>query len=458
MNLPSIALHTDLYQLTMAEGYWKLGIHNRKAAFDLFFRENPFGGAYAICSGLENIVNYITKYRFEEQDLQYLASLKTANQHPLFDKNFLKFLETLELEVDVDAIPEGTVVFPKEPLIQIKGPLLQCQLLETALLNLLNFPTLIATKASRVILAAGQDPVIEFGLRRAQGIDGALTATRASFVGGVGATSNVAAGFLHQIPVRGTHAHSWVMAFDSEQDAFEGYAKVLPHNAVFLVDTYSTLDGIKHAIEVGKQLKASDHSFLGIRLDSGDLVSLSIAARKMLDEAGFEDTQIMASGDLDEYEIARIKKEGGKISIWGVGTRLVTAFDQPALGGVYKLVAIQDDHGVWKNKSKRSDDLLKQTLPGIMKVRRYFKQGMFEHDLLYNVGSQEKLNPSAQGDYEDLLKPIFRAGQLHYSLPSLGEIQTRTLDQLRRLPVELKHPKANSQYKVELFQGNVKES
>lgn len=451
MNLPSIALHTDLYQLTMAEGYWKLGMHNRKAAFNLFYRKNPFEGAYAISCGLEDIVSYITKYRFTEQEIQYLSSLTASNNLPLFDQSFLKVLKEIELEVDIEAIPEGTIVFPNEPLVQVRGPIMHCQLLETALLNLVNFPTLIATKASRVMLAAKGDQIIEFGMRRAQGVDGAITATRASFVGGVTSTSNTSAGFIYRIPVKGTHAHSWVMAFDDELEAFEAYAKVMPHNSVFLVDTYSTIEGVKHAIEVGTKLKAAGHRFMGIRLDSGDLIKLSILSRKMLDEAGFHDTQIMASGDLDEYEIERVKAGGSKISIWGVGTRMVTAYDNPALGGVYKLVAIQDEKGHWMNKSKRSDDIAKETMPGRIRARRYTKEGKFQHDILYSIEQQEALDLLDNSNCEDLLRPIFKAGHLDYRLPSLKEIQARTIKQLECLPDEYKLLKPNKQYPVQLF-------
>lgn len=458
--LPSIALHTDLYQLTMAQGYWILGMHTRSAVFDLFFRENPFKGGYAVACGLESVVDLVEKYGFKSQDIEYLASLKAFDGTALFQSDFLDALLNLQLTVDVDAIEEGTVVFPKEPLLRVQGPIWQCQLLETALLNLVNFATLIATKAARVCYAA-KDPVIEFGLRRAQGPDGGLTASRAAFVGGVEFTSNVLAGQQFGIPVRGTHAHSWIMAFDTELGAFQAYASALPNNCVFLVDTYRTREGVQHAIEVGKTL---GDRFLGLRLDSGDIAGLSIEARQLLDQAGFKQTKILASSDLDKYEIERLKKMGAKVDLWGVGTRLVTGYDQPALGGVYKLVSIQDEQGRWRHKAKRTDDLTKKTMPGIHGVRRYSKNGIFQRDVLYLIDpeisvlgstsisastSSSALVLPASGEQEELLQPIFRNGKRVYQLPALTDIQERTKSQLQKLPISLRELKPNVQYSVE---------
>ena len=341
----SLSLLTDLYQITMAQGYWKLGRAEREAAFHLFFRKSPFQGGYTVVAGLEYIVEYLRQFRFQQDDIDYLAGLQGNDQRPLFQRDFLDYLGNLELCVDVDAIPEGTVVFPHEPLVRIKGPILQCQILETALLNIVNYQTLIATKAARICTATGGQPVLEFGLRRAQGIDGSLAASRAAYLGGCTATSNVLAGKLFGIPVRGTHAHSWVMSFDEELSSFEGYAQVMPNNCVFLVDTYDTLDGVRNAIRVGKQLRENGHEMVGVRLDSGDLAYLSIEARKLLDEAGFNNAAIVASNDLDEHIIASLKDQGATIAVWGVGTKLVTAYDQPALGGVYKLGAMQSGNG-----------------------------------------------------------------------------------------------------------------
>lgn len=342
----SLALLTDLYELTMAYGYWKLGLGEREAVFCLSYRNNPFDGGFSIACGLHDVIDFLQSLRFSQEDTDYLASLTGADGKPLFDRGFLEHLRQMEFACDIDALPEGTVAFGHEPLIRVKGPIFQGQIIETALLTLLNFQTLIATKAARICLAAKGDPVLEFGLRRAQGIDGGITATRAAYVGGCAATSNLLAGKLFGIPVKGTHAHSWVMTFDTELEAFDAYAKVMPNNCIFLVDTYNTISGIAHAIEVGKTLHAQGHELTGIRLDSGDLAYLSIEARKMLDEAGFKHTAILATNDLDESIIASLKdQQGAKITVWGVGTKLATAFDQPALGGVYKLTALRDSNG-----------------------------------------------------------------------------------------------------------------
>ena len=306
---PPLALLTDLYQLTMAYGYWKLGRAEQEAVFHLFFRKPPFAGGYAVAAGLETAIEFLRAFRFDESDIAYLASLTGNDGRPLFDAEFLGHLGELRLAVDVDAMPEGTVAFGQEPLVRVRGPILQCQLLETPLLNIINFQTLIATKAARICEAAGDDSVLEFGLRRAQGIDGALSASRAAYIGGCSATSNVLAGKLFGIPVKGTHAHSWVMSFDTEAESFEQYAAVMPNNCVFLVDTYDTLDGVRQAAEVGKKLRRQGHELVGIRLDSGDLAYLSIEARKILDEAGFPDAGIVASNDLDEHLIENLRTQ-----------------------------------------------------------------------------------------------------------------------------------------------------
>ena len=339
------ALLTDLYQLTMAYGYWKSGRSELEAAFHLFFRKAPFQSGFTIAAGLATAIDFLKSFHFTDADLQFLATLTGNDNRPLFEPGFLEYLRTLRFCCDVDAIPEGSVVFPNEPLLRIKGPILQCQLLETALLNLLNFQSLIATKAARICLAARGEPVLEFGLRRAQGVDGALAASRAAYIGGCAATSNVLAGKIFGIPVRGTHAHSWVMSFDDEREAFLAYAEAVPNNCVFLVDTYDTLEGVRHAVETGKWLREHGYEMVGIRLDSGDLAWLSIEARKILDEAGFPKAVIIASNNLDEHIIASLKEQGAQINVWGVGTKMITAYDQPALGGVYKLSAIRGKDG-----------------------------------------------------------------------------------------------------------------
>jgi nicotinate phosphoribosyltransferase len=439
-------LLTDLYQLTMAYGYWKLGMHERDAVFHIIFRKLPFDNNYAVACGLSTVIDFINNWRFLPEDLAYLRGLKAPDNTPLFNKEFLDYLKNLRFSCDVDAVPEGTVVFPQEPLLRIKGPLLQGQLVESTLLNIINFQTLIATKASRVCRAAAGDSVLEFGMRRAQGPDGALSASRAAYIGGCDATSNVLAGKLYDIPVRGTHGHSWVTAFPDELSAFEAYAEVMPSNCVLLVDTYDTLHGVKNAIEVGKKLKQQGAKLRGIRLDSGDLADLSIKARKLLDEAGFHDTQIIASNSLDEHIVAQLKQQGAPISIWGVGTKLTTAYDQPALDGVYKLSALRDENGKWIYKLKLSEQAVKISNPGIYQVRRFFSQNKYVMDVMYDVelGIHEEpglvsldaphtITQLAQHDSGiDLLEPIFREVKLVYSAPSIHETRRYSIQQIEQ--------------------------
>ncbi len=432
----SLALLTDLYQLTMAYAYWRSEMHTREAVFHLFYRRNPFEGGLALACGLGTVVEFLEGLRFAEEDVAYLAGLTGADGQPLFEPAFLRYLLDLHLAVDVDAMPEGTVCFAHEPLVRVRGPVIACQLLETALLNIVNFQTLVATKAARVCRAAQDDRVVEFGLRRAQGIDGGLAASRAAYIGGCHATSNVLAGKLFGIPVQGTHAHSWVMCFDDERSAFQTYAQALPNNCVFLVDTYDTLAGVRHAIEVGCWLKQQGQELLGIRLDSGDLAELSIAARRLLDEAGFKSTRIIASNDLDERLIESLKHQGATITVWGVGTRLVTAYDQPALGGVYKLGAIREPGGAWQYRIKLSEQAIKVNNPGVLQVRRFQRHGQAMGDMLYDqeigatppngmtVTSVHLADISRRQDFErdtpyaDLLTPIFRQGTRVYDPPT----------------------------------------
>ena len=441
---PSLALLTDLYQLTMSYGYWRTGVGRREAAFHLFFRENPFGGGYAVACGLAAAVEFLERFRFADDDLTYLATLEGNDGGPLFPDEFLDHLGGLRLECDVDAVPEGTVVFAHEPLVRVTGPIVQAQLLETPLLTLLNFPTLLATKAARVCEAARGDPVLEFGLRRAQGIDGGVTASRAAYVGGCAATSNVLAGRLFGIPVKGTHAHSWVMCFDDELSAFDAYARAMPNNCVFLVDTYDTLRGVRHAAEVGRRLRERGHEMVGVRLDSGDLAYLSIEARKILDDAGFPDAAIVASSDLDEHIIETLKQQGATIGVWGVGTKLATAYDQPALGGVYKLTAVRDGDGPWHDKLKLSDETAKTSTPGLLQVRRYVQDGQAAGDAIYDLrrppangctiidpadpARQKTIPPGTAG--EDLLVPVLRKGERVYTPPTVTESRDRTHRQL----------------------------
>ncbi|QDT61504.1 Nicotinate phosphoribosyltransferase pncB2 [Stieleria bergensis] len=459
-----LGLLTDLYQLTMAHAYWKTGGAESEAVFHLFFRSNPFGGGYAISAGLDQVIDYFNDYQFDAADVAYLSELRGNDDKPLFEPGFLTHLKELQLQCDLDAIPEGTVVFPHQPLLRVRGPLIQCQLLETALLNIINFQTLVATKASRITSVCGDDPVLEFGLRRAQGIDGALSASRAAFIGGCAATSNVLAGKLFGIPVKGTHAHSWVMCFDNEREAFETYADAMPNNCVFLVDTYDTLQGVRHAIDVGQRLKERGHQMVGIRLDSGDLAYLSIEARKLLDEAGFHDAAIVASNDLDEQIIRSLKEQGAQISVWGVGTKLSTAFDQPALGGVYKLSAIKPTGGQWQPKTKLSEQAIKTSTPGILQVRRYFDDQGAQADMIFNEldGASDDcvmidpLDPTRRKTFasdqkhEDLLTPVFRNGTRVCERISLAKIRTRREQQLQQFHSGIRRHTYPHQYPVGL--------
>jgi len=463
----SLALLTDQYQLTMAYGYWKAGIHEHDAVFNMHFRHNPFGGGYSICCGLEYVIEYLQGLRFDDDDLSFLDGLTGNDGQRLFDPGFLDYLRGFRFTCDIDAIPEGTAVFPHEPLVRVRGPIIQGQIVETPILNLVNFQTLIATKASRICLAAAGEPVIEFGLRRSQGVDGGLAAARAAYVGGVAATSNVLAAKLFGIPVRGTHAHSWVMAFSSEAAAFQAYAEAMPNNCVFLVDTYASLEGVRLAVEAGRWLREQGHEMVGVRLDSGDLAYLSVKSRKILDQAGFEQAVIVASNDLDEHVIASLKQQGATIGVWGVGTRLVTAHDEPALGGVYKLSAVRPPGGEWRHTLKVSEQVAKITNPGMLQVRRYSSREEFAADMIYDEGSgiadppmivdpgdmtrRKRLDPTLAS--EDLLVPVFRAGRLVYQAPELAQTRQRAQDQLARFHPGIKRFVNPHAYPVGLEKG-----
>jgi nicotinate phosphoribosyltransferase len=380
----SLALLTDLYQLSMAAGYWKTGASEREAVFHLTYRRPPFAGGYAIAAGIAPAIAYLRKLTFQPDDLAYLGSLVDAKGLPLFERDFLAYLGALRFQCTVDAVPEGSLVFPHEPILRVSGPILQAQLVETALLAIVNYQTLVATKAARVCQAARGAPVLEFGLRRAQGIDGGIAGSRAAYIGGVAASSNVLAGKLLGIPIRGTHAHSWVMFHDDELAAFRAYARAQPGNCTFLVDTYDTLDGVKHAIVVGNELRAQGYELAGIRLDSGDLAHLSIEARKLLDAAGFPKAKVVASNDLDEYLISSLHDQGARIDSYGVGTRLITAFDQPALGGVYKLGATKNADGTLHDVIKLSEQPIKISNPGVLQVKRLRRGGELAGDVIYD--------------------------------------------------------------------------
>jgi nicotinate phosphoribosyltransferase len=467
----SLSLLTDLYQLTMAYGYWKNKKHEQEAVFNMFFRKAPFHSGFTIACGLEYIIDYLENFRLDASDIAYLAELQGNDGKPLFEVEFLEYLATMKFSCTIDAIPEGTVVFPNEPLLRVSGNILQCQIIETAILNIVNFQTLIATKAARMCIATKGESVLEFGLRRAQGIDGALSASRAAYIGGCAATSNVLAGKLFGIPVRGTHAHSWVMSFESELEAFEAYANVMPNNCTFLIDTYDTLEGVRNAVKVGKTLKEKGYQLAGVRLDSGDLAYLSIEARKILDENGFESTAIVASNDLDEYTVESLKQQDAKITVWGIGTKLVTAFDQPALGGVYKITAVKLANGTWSYKMKISEQVIKVSNPGIQQVRRFFKGNDFLGDMIFDEenfdksiaeGSFTMLDPTDatrqkhfdnETQYEDLLVRVFDKGTLVYEKPTIQEIKKRAEQQLTHFHTGVKRFLNPHSYPVGLEKG-----
>ena len=451
----------------MACGYWKAGVSDYEAAFHVTFRKNPFGGGFTVACGLATAIDFLRTFRFTDIEIDYLASQHGNDGKALFDSGFLDYLRNLRLSCDIDAPSEGTLVFPNEPLIRVCGPIIECQLLETALLNILNFQSLIATKAARVCLAAENDAVIEFGLRRAQGVDGGLTSARAAYIGGCAGTSNLQAGERYRIPVSGTQAHSWIMFFDDEKEAFETYARAIPNNCIFLVDTYNSIDGVRHAIDVARQLRKQGHEMIGVRLDSGDRVALSIEARRMLDKAGFPNAKIVCSGDLDEHVIADMKRHGAKIDMWGVGTKLTTGQPDAALGGIYKLGAVRRPGDRWQYRIKLSDEPAKTSYPGVLQVRRFCQpDGRFIADTIYEIDhgvsepceivdleTGEKTEIPATTGYSDLLVAVFRKGQLVYQAPQIDEARERARKQLSYAPpeiVRLEHP---TNYKIGLEQS-----
>ena len=446
----------------MACGYFKAGVTDHEAAFHVTFRHNPFGGQFTVACGLATAVDFLRSFHFNQAEIDYLASQRGNDGRPLFDSGFLDYLRGLRLTCDVDAMPEGTLMFPNEPLIRVWGPIIECQLLETALLTVLNFQSLIATKAARVCLAAENDAVIEFGLRRAQGVDGGLSSARAAYIGGCAGTSNLQAGERFGIPVSGTQAHSWIMFFDTEAEAFETYAKAMPNNCVFLVDTYNSIDGVRHAINAARQLRKDGHEMIGIRLDSGDRAALSIETRRMLDEAGFANAKIVCSGDLDEFAIAEMKQRGAKIDMWGVGTKLTTGQPDAALGGIYKLAAVRKPGEGWRYRIKLSDDPAKTSYPGLLQVRRFHQpDGRFIADAIYetnhgfsepceivNVETKDKTKIPRDTRYSDLLVPIFRAGHLVYEGPTIEASREYVRQQLSCAPPEILQLKDATVYKI----------
>ncbi|MDR2493395.1 MAG: nicotinate phosphoribosyltransferase [Coriobacteriales bacterium] len=464
---------TDLYQLTMAQSYWHSGRIGLHSSFYLHFRENPFRGGYAIACGMAQAASYVDGFRFTDDDIAYLRTLEghAAPGASLFAPEFLDYLALLRLKVDIDSVAEGTAVFPHEPLMRVTGPILQCQLLETALLNMVGFETLVATKAAR-ICAVAPGPVAEFGLRRAQGPAGGVFASRAAIVGGCASTSNVEAGRRFGLPVSGTHSHSWVMAYDDELEAFRAFAAAFPHDCVLLVDTYDTLKGVANAIVVAQELRDKGSRLLGIRIDSGDLAWLSKEARRMLDAAGHHDVKIVASNDLDEYTVSSlVGEQGACIDSWGVGTRLATAFDQPALGCVYKMSATSNDCGAsWTPRIKVSEQVQKSTLPGVLSVRRYVSEsGVMVGDMVYDLtrppADDRIIDPTDELRQKDLsgatshelLQPLVRAGCAVGALPSALEAQAQTQRSLAQLDASNKRLLNPHSYPVGLERGLLNE-
>lgn len=461
MNERNLTLLTDLYQLTMMNGYLLEDRKEEIAVFDVFFRQNGMI-TYSIACGLQQTVDYILNLNFGKEELEYLKSLN------IFSQKFLDYLKDFKFTGDVYAVPEGTVVFPGEPILTVKAPIMQAQLIETAILNNINFQTLIATKAAKIRYAAKKDIVMEFGLRRAQAPDAGIYGARAAVIGGCDSTSNVLAGKMFDIPVSGTHAHSWVMNFKDEYTAFKSYADVYPDNALLLVDTYDTLkQGVPNAIKVFKELKEKGYSPKGIRLDSGDLAYLSKKARIMLDDAGFPDTIICASGDLDEYSINSLKQQGAEINSWGVGTKLITSADMPALGGVYKLAAVVDGKNIIP-KIKLSENIEKITNPGFKNIYRVYdkKTNKAEADFIF-LRDEKPIDTSKplvlthpterwkkitfiEYDIKALQVDVIKNGKLVYNLPTLKEIKSFAEKELDSFWDEYKRLDKPHVYKVDL--------
>lgn len=458
----SFALHTDLYQINMAESYFDDNMANKKAIFELYFRKMPFDNGYAIFAGLEKIIDYINKFKFTKSDIEYL-------QKELgYSKDFIEYLRQLKFTGTIKSLKEGELVFANEPILRVEAPLGEAQLIETALLNIVNYQTLIATKAARIKQVVGNDKTMEFGTRRAHEFDAAIWGTRAAYIGGFDATSNVRAGKIFGLPVSGTHAHSFIQAYKDEYIAFKKYAQ-RHKDCVFLVDTYDTLrSGVPNAIKVAKEL-GDKINFVGIRLDSGDLAYLSKETRKLLNEAGFKETKIIASNDLDEYTILNLKAQGAKIDIWGIGTKLITAFDQAALGAVYKLVSIEDENGKMVDTIKISANPEKVTTPGLKKLYRIINKSngksegdyiAMEHEEPNNEEKIKMFHPVhtyiskfvTNFEAKELQHTIFENGNLVYKLPKINEIRDFSIKNLNVLWDEYKRSLNPEQYPVDLSQ------
>ncbi len=458
----SLALHTDLYQINMAESYWADGIHNRKAVFELYFRKLPFGNGYAIFAGLERMLEFLRDFRFSQSDIEYLR------EEVGYKEDFINYLKNIRFTGDMYSMVEGELVFANEPIVRIEAPLVEAQLIETALLNIVNYQTLIATKASRIKQIVKDEMAMEFGTRRAHEMDAAIWGTRAAFIGGFASTSNVRAGKLFNIPVAGTHAHALVQAYKNDYDAFHAYAK-RHRNCVFLVDTYNTLkSGVPTAIKVAKEL-GDKINFIGIRLDSGDIAFLSKEARRMLDEAGFPDAKIVVSNDLDEYTILNLKAQGARVDMWGIGTKVITAYDQPALGAVYKMVAIENEEGQLEDTIKISANAEKVSTPGLKNVYRIIdlKNGKSEGDYITmhdeDPQSEERIKMFhpvhtfvskfvTNFEAKNLHQHVINKGEIIYQNPSLVDMRNYAAENLELLWDEYKRAMNPEEYPVDLSQ------
>lgn len=452
---------TDLYQLTMMNGYFEAGIHEDMLVFDAFFRKNPSNGGYTIICGIEQVVDFVENLSFTPEDILYLKTLE------LFRQDFLDYLEDFRFTGEIYAVEEGTILFPNEPILRVKAPAIQAQLIETAMLNMVNFQSLIATKASRVCYAAGDDPVMEFGLRRAQGPDAGLYGARAAVIGGCVGTSNVMAGQMFGVPILGTQAHSWIQKFPSELEAFRAYAKTYPHKTMLLIDTYNTMaSGLPNAITVFDEMRREGHEPLGVRIDSGDLDYLSKQVRKVLDDAGYPKVKITASNDLDEYAITSLKSQGAKIDVWGVGTKLITSSDWPSLGGVYKLSAAEES-GKLTPKIKLSEDPQKINNPGYKKLLRIYNKAtnVAEADLIalddewidenspltiFDPIYTWKKKTYKNYYVKELLKPLFVDGKSVYKRKSLQEIKAYTEKEKASFWPQYLRNSAPERFKVDL--------
>ncbi|MEW6351970.1 MAG: nicotinate phosphoribosyltransferase [Thermodesulfobacteriota bacterium] len=462
LRQPNLTMDTDLYELTMCAGYGLVGKSNQKACFDLYYRKNPDDGAFCIFAGLERVVDYVNNLRIYPDDIEYLRTLG------IFSEEALQHVaQGIKFTGDIWAVPEGTLVFPNEPLLRVIGPIAEAQVLETTLLAIVGHQTLIATKAARLSLATKGAPVVDFGTRRAHGPEAALWGARSAYIGGCAGTSNVRAGKMFGIPIRGTHAHSWVESFDEETDSFRGFVESFPDNTILLVDTYDTINGIRLAIDQAHELKRRGGRLMGIRIDSGDLAYYSKAARYMLDEANFPDVKILASGDLDEFLIESLRDQGARIDIWCVGTKLITSYHTPALGVVYKLMAADHGDGKLAPKIKISENPQKVTNPGVKKIVRFSNgKGRMIGDVLTGVDEPlpqdekvrahhpmyEYMKRTIKPPYhaEEVLIPVFVNGRQVYEPPRLSDMRSRAAEQIERLEPEYRRLTNPHIYKVSL--------